>query len=212
MSYKTTPCRHFTRSLGRCPWGDDCCFIHDPALEWVFPPERGSSGRSPPGSTTLVDTMAGAAEPGAASRSSSSQSAHCWGYIQGLCPRPDETCKFIHPPNVVPYIKYTPCLTWPRCGYPTQACPLKHPASRQGPNTRTARRPAATAAVRRVAYRHRPGSASLAHHPARRSIRERRVVPQSDATFSGHVRPSTALCRRALEPPHFGGLVGGRRV
>ena len=24
-------------------------------------------------------------------------------------------------------IKYTPCLTWPRCGYPTQECPLKHP-------------------------------------------------------------------------------------
>jgi hypothetical protein len=24
-------------------------------------------------------------------------------------------------------IKYTPCLTWPRCGYPTQVCPLKHP-------------------------------------------------------------------------------------
>jgi hypothetical protein len=24
-------------------------------------------------------------------------------------------------------IKYTPCLTWPRCGYPTQNCPLKHP-------------------------------------------------------------------------------------
>jgi hypothetical protein len=24
-------------------------------------------------------------------------------------------------------IRYTPCLTWPRCGYPAQACPLKHP-------------------------------------------------------------------------------------
>ena len=24
-------------------------------------------------------------------------------------------------------IKYTPCLTWPRCGYPSRPCPLKHP-------------------------------------------------------------------------------------
>jgi len=24
-------------------------------------------------------------------------------------------------------MKYTPCLTWPRCGYPAQQCPLKHP-------------------------------------------------------------------------------------
>ncbi len=24
-------------------------------------------------------------------------------------------------------IKYTPCLTWPRCGYPAHLCPLKHP-------------------------------------------------------------------------------------
>ena len=23
-------------------------------------------------------------------------------------------------------MKYTPCLTWPRCGYPVQECPLKH--------------------------------------------------------------------------------------
>ena len=25
MSYKTTPCRHFTVNGGWCPWGDDCC-------------------------------------------------------------------------------------------------------------------------------------------------------------------------------------------
>lgn len=25
MSYKTTPCRHFTLNRGWCPWGDDCC-------------------------------------------------------------------------------------------------------------------------------------------------------------------------------------------
>lgn len=138
ISYKTTPCRHFTLNRGWCPWGDDCCFIHDPALEWVPPPDRGSSGRSTPSSTTLVGgtykpapapnyTMNGAAEPNTIVRSSSSQSAHCWGYIQGLCPHSADTCKFLHPSNVLPYIKYTPCLSWPRCGYPTQECPLKHP-------------------------------------------------------------------------------------
>lgn len=25
MSYKTTPCRHFTLNRGWCPWGDECC-------------------------------------------------------------------------------------------------------------------------------------------------------------------------------------------
>ena len=25
ISYKTTPCRHFTLNRGWCPWGDDCC-------------------------------------------------------------------------------------------------------------------------------------------------------------------------------------------
>ncbi|KAI9454766.1 hypothetical protein BJY52DRAFT_706328 [Lactarius psammicola] len=72
-------------------------------------------------------TVTAVAEPGTAVRSSSSQSAHCWGYIQGLCPHSGDNCKFIHPADIVPYIKYTPCLTWPRCGYPTQVCPLKHP-------------------------------------------------------------------------------------
>ena len=44
----------------------------------------------------------------------------------------------VHPPFTSPSsltskslsitdIKYTPCLAWPRCGYPTQECPLKHP-------------------------------------------------------------------------------------
>ncbi|KAI9434402.1 hypothetical protein H4582DRAFT_1979734 [Lactarius indigo] len=136
MSYKTTPCRHFTLNRGWCPWGDDCCFIHDSELEWVPAPDRGSSGRSTPSSTTLVGgnynpshngTVTTVAEPGTAVRSSSSQSAHCWGYIQGLCPHSGDKCKFVHPADTVPYIKYTPCLTWPRCGYPTQVCPLKHP-------------------------------------------------------------------------------------
>jgi len=25
ISYKTTPCRHFTLNRGWCPWGDECC-------------------------------------------------------------------------------------------------------------------------------------------------------------------------------------------
>ncbi|KAH9024383.1 hypothetical protein EDB85DRAFT_2181672 [Lactarius pseudohatsudake] len=69
--------------------------IHDSELEWAPAPDRGSSGRSTPSSTTLIGgnykplhngTATSAAEPGTAVRSSSSQSAHCWGYIQGLFP------------------------------------------------------------------------------------------------------------------------------
>jgi hypothetical protein len=132
--------------------------IHDPDLEWVSVPDR-SSGRSTPSSTTFVGSKS-AAVPGKtlvesdadASRSVSSRSAHCWGYIQGLCPHTDEGCRYVHPTDILPCafpsnccfrgmysliclllrtgivdIKYTPCLTWPRCGYPAQACPLKHP-------------------------------------------------------------------------------------
>ncbi|KAH8987423.1 hypothetical protein EDB92DRAFT_1875613 [Lactarius akahatsu] len=153
MSYKTTPCRHFTLNRGWCPWGDDCCFIHDSELEWAPAPDRGSSGRSTPSSTTLVGnnykplhngTTTSVAEPGTAVRSSSSQSAHCWGYIQGLCPHSGDNCKFIHPADIVPYIKYTPCLTWPRCGYPTQVCPLKHPQVDKLPMSQPRGRPSVT--------------------------------------------------------------------
>lgn len=153
MSYKTTPCRHFTLNRGWCPWGDDCCFIHDSELEWMPAPDRGSSGRSTPSSTTLVGgnykplhngTATSAAEPGTAVRSSSSQSAHCWGYIQGLCPHSGDNCKFIHPADIVSYIKYTPCLTWPRCGYPTQVCPLKHPQVDKLPMSQPRGRPTVT--------------------------------------------------------------------
>ena len=33
-------------------------------------------------------------------RSVSSRSAHCWGYIQGLCPHTDDSCKYIHPTDL----------------------------------------------------------------------------------------------------------------
>ncbi|KAJ7135406.1 hypothetical protein C8R43DRAFT_1239091 [Mycena crocata] len=32
LSWKTTPCRHFTKNNGRCPLGDNCGFIHDLSL------------------------------------------------------------------------------------------------------------------------------------------------------------------------------------
>ncbi len=38
-------------------------------------------------------------------------------------------------------MKYTPCLTWPRCGYPTQVCPLKHPQVDKLPTSRPRRQP-----------------------------------------------------------------------
>ncbi|KAH9988844.1 hypothetical protein BJV77DRAFT_723618 [Russula vinacea] len=131
LAYKTTPCRHFTLNQGWCPWGDACGFIHDPELEWVPASER-TSGRSTPSSLTLAGNKSvlydkTTVEPEVdLRRSVSSKSAHCWGYIQGVCPH-SETCKYLHPADIVPYIKYTPCLTWPRCGYPALACPLKHP-------------------------------------------------------------------------------------
>ncbi|KAF8274645.1 hypothetical protein EI94DRAFT_472697 [Lactarius quietus] len=92
--------------------------------------------------------------------------------------------------------------------------PAQASASRQAPNARSTRRPttAVAAVLHRVPRRRRPGSASLAHHPARRSIRERRAVSQSHAALSGHVQPAAARCRRALEPPRFGGSVGGRII
>ncbi|KAI9454714.1 hypothetical protein F5148DRAFT_1228830 [Russula earlei] len=133
MAYKTTPCRHFTLNNGWCPWGDECGFIHDPQLEWVPPSER-TSGWSTPNSTNLIGSKSVLPDKTAAesladlSRSASSNSAHCWGYIQGTCPYLDR-CKYLHPQdyrNPV-NIKYTPCLIWPRCGYPTVPCPLKHP-------------------------------------------------------------------------------------
>jgi hypothetical protein len=128
--------------------------IHDPELEWVHVSER-TSGRSTPSSTTLVGNKPILEKTAAESSadpplSVSSKSAHCWGYIQGVCPH-SENCKYLHPADIVPCalasasscglismgssiscrwfadIKYTPCLTWPRCGYPAHACPLKHP-------------------------------------------------------------------------------------
>jgi len=34
-------------------------------------------------------------------RSISSKSAHCWGYIQGICPHSD-SCRYLHPADIVP--------------------------------------------------------------------------------------------------------------
>jgi len=129
MAYKTTPCKHYTLNQGWCPWGDECGFIHDPELGWVPPLER-TSGSSTPNSSTLGGSKSGLYDTAIdvvidPRRSVSSKSAHCWGYIQGICPHSD-TCRYLHPTDIVPYIKYTPCLTWPRCGFPARDCPLKH--------------------------------------------------------------------------------------
>jgi len=35
MSYKTTPCRHFTLNGGWCPWGDECCLYVSTSLSTV---------------------------------------------------------------------------------------------------------------------------------------------------------------------------------
>ncbi|KAI0261112.1 hypothetical protein BC834DRAFT_488309 [Gloeopeniophorella convolvens] len=119
MAWKTTPCRHYTLNGGWCPWGPRCGFIHDPALEWTP-----RSGRSTPssGGPTL-----GVSASGSRSASTSSRAAHCWGFVQGLCPHAPDACRYAHPALITPYVKYTPCLTYPRCRYPAAPCPLKHP-------------------------------------------------------------------------------------
>ncbi|KAH9954359.1 hypothetical protein BC827DRAFT_1272706 [Russula dissimulans] len=135
MAYKTTPCKHYTMNQGWCPWGDQCGFIHDPQLEWAPPSER-TSGRSTPSSTTLVGSRSALLDQTTAPdppRSVSSRSAHCWGFIQGTCAR-GENCEYFHPPDIGPYIPYTPCLTWPLCGYPNDHCAFKHKPSLQ-PNS-----------------------------------------------------------------------------
>ena len=80
--------------------------IHDPELEWVPASER-TSGRSTPSSLTLAGNKSvlydkTTVEPEVdLRRSVSSKSAHCWGYIQGVCPH-SETCKYLHPADIVP--------------------------------------------------------------------------------------------------------------
>ncbi|KAA1467184.1 hypothetical protein DENSPDRAFT_832173 [Dentipellis sp. KUC8613] len=49
---------------------------------------------------------------------------YCWAYVQGLCTR--EKCLSYHPKDIRPYIKNTPCLTYPTC-FGGHQCPFKHP-------------------------------------------------------------------------------------
>lgn len=80
--------------------------IHDPDLLWVPPLER-TSGRSTPSSSTLSGNKSGLPDKVAidvvndSQRSVSSKSAHCWGYIQGICPHSD-SCRYLHPADIVP--------------------------------------------------------------------------------------------------------------
>jgi hypothetical protein len=80
--------------------------IHDTELQWVPPLER-TSGGSTPSSWTLGDNKSGLPDKTAVDvdvdlrRSVSSKSAHCWGYIQGICPHSD-TCRYLHPADIVP--------------------------------------------------------------------------------------------------------------
>ena len=83
-------------------WGS----IHDLDLEWVPASER-TSGRSTPSSSTLGgnkpvlhDKVTSESDINQ-HRSVSSKSAHCWGYIQGICPH-SETCKYLHPADIAP--------------------------------------------------------------------------------------------------------------
>ncbi|KAF9034710.1 hypothetical protein BDZ89DRAFT_1157958 [Hymenopellis radicata] len=78
---------------GRCSLKDKCRFIHD---------------------TEVVNYRE--ANPNAADGAH-----HCWAYIQDMCDK--APCKFSHPANKVPFLKYTPCLRAPGCA---PGCPLKH--------------------------------------------------------------------------------------
>lgn len=80
--------------------------IHDPELIWVPPLER-TSGSSTPNSSTVGGSKSGLPDQTAidvaidSHRSVSSKSAHCWGYIQGICPHSD-SCRYLHPADVGP--------------------------------------------------------------------------------------------------------------
>ncbi|KAI0290368.1 hypothetical protein BC826DRAFT_1106495 [Russula brevipes] len=205
MAYKTTPCRHFTLNQGWCPYGDGCGFIHDPELEWLPVSER-TSGRSTPSSTTLVGHKPSLPDKAAAEFRSdpplsvSSRGAHCWGYIQGVCPHAEQ-CKYLHPADIVPYIKYTPCLIWPRCGYPAHACPLKHPQVDKLTAALSTQRPSVPV-PRAIPAIPRPQASTVAPRAqtSSRGIRAREAAPPPDVpsaeTFSpAPTRPAVRLRR-----------------
>ena len=113
---------------------------------------------------------------------------------------------------------------------PESSMPAEAPAGGQAPDARTARRGSRDGAPRGLAaaatdgstvcrraapppcvpHRVAAGRASLAHYPARRSVRERCTVPQPDTTFSGDVQPAAAARGCALEPPFGRGSRFGR--
>lgn len=114
-------------------------------------------------------------------------------------------------------IKYTPCLAWPRCGYPTQECPLKHP---QVDNLKL------QTSQRTVSPSEEPESLIIPHDKAyANAVQYHNPVPPSAETFAP---PPQRVAVRVSHPsssdvvsagpmggfgPLAGGLQGrGRRV
>ncbi|KAJ4490017.1 hypothetical protein J3R30DRAFT_3693486 [Lentinula aciculospora] len=104
VAWKTAPCRKFLLT-GSCPLGDRCKFIHDRDVVHNSLDARGHG-------QLLTDTIA-------------PSKAHCWAFVQGKCKNPF-TCRYFHPENPRAYMKYTPCLLWPKCPV-GERCSFKHP-------------------------------------------------------------------------------------
>jgi len=111
VAYKTTMCKHFARSNGWCPRGDNCDFIHDTALLTAQAKEKENAKIS-------------AAPESIDSGSKKGALGHCWGHVQGTCK--NRRCRYLHPRDVKPFLPFTPCPEWARCTKGS-SCPFKHP-------------------------------------------------------------------------------------
>ncbi|KAF9467143.1 hypothetical protein BDZ94DRAFT_1249672 [Collybia nuda] len=125
LAWKTSPCKHYIRTQGWCPVGERCQFIHDLSLQ---SPEYINESRGLPwpdcntgkirDGALLVGLLSGDGER--------LPKSHCWSHVQDYCDTPH--CRYFHPRDIWPYMKYTPCLKWFNCA-DIMNCPFKHPAN-----------------------------------------------------------------------------------
>ncbi|KAH7928384.1 hypothetical protein BV22DRAFT_1192932 [Leucogyrophana mollusca] len=120
VTYKTKHCRHFGRKNGWCPRGDECNFIHDVALLQPRDDLGSMEQAAPPAIELSTRTISGGV------RIASPPAGHCWSYVQGVCR--DPACQYVHPADISPYIRYTPCGEWPNCERGPY-CTFQHPVS-----------------------------------------------------------------------------------
>ncbi|KAI0058596.1 hypothetical protein BV25DRAFT_1206220 [Artomyces pyxidatus] len=77
MSYKTAPCRHWTKNNGWCPLGDRCGFIHDDNLKWIPAQATG------PGEPTSSSASSNDSEDGEIRYPTRKyKTSHCWATLR----------------------------------------------------------------------------------------------------------------------------------